>query len=44
MSHHLGLLVKAGLLSREQRGRWAWFRVDDERVEILRDALATQDT
>ncbi len=43
ISHHLSLLVKAGLLSREQRGRWAWFRVDDDRVEFLRDALATQD-
>lgn len=43
ISHHLGLLVKAGLLSREQRGRWAWFRVDDDRVEFLREALATQD-
>lgn len=28
VSHHLSLLVEAGLLVREQRGRWAWFRVD----------------
>lgn len=28
VSHHLTQLVNAGLLHREQRGRWAWFRVD----------------
>ncbi|CAN5367856.1 metalloregulator ArsR/SmtB family transcription factor [soil metagenome] len=27
VSHHLSQLVGAGLLEREQRGRWAWFRV-----------------
>jgi ArsR family transcriptional regulator, arsenate/arsenite/antimonite-responsive transcriptional repressor len=27
VSHHLSQLVAAGLLEREQRGRWAWFRV-----------------
>ena len=37
MSHHLTLLVKAGLLEREQRGKWAWFRVVPDRL----DALAT---
>ncbi len=35
VSHHLGLLVRAGILEREQRGKWAWFRVRSERlVEI----------
>jgi ArsR family transcriptional regulator len=39
VSHHLTILTDAGLLSREQRGKWAYFRVVPERVAILRDAL-----
>ena len=39
VSHHLTMLAEAGLLSREQRGKWAWFRVEPARVEILRAAL-----
>ncbi len=39
VSHHLSLLADAGLLTREQRGKWAWFRVDRDRVAVLRDAL-----
>lgn len=40
ISHHLSVLVKAGLLEREQRGKWAWFRVRPERLEELRSALS----
>jgi ArsR family transcriptional regulator len=40
VSHHLSILADAGLLTREQRGKWAWFRVVPERVAVLRDALA----
>ena len=40
VSHHLSLLADAGLLTREPRGRWAWFRVEAERIAVLRDALA----
>ncbi len=40
VSHHLSLLTEAGLLTREQRGKWAWFRVNRDRVAVLRDALA----
>ena len=40
VSHHLSLLADAGLLTREQRGKWAWFRIESERVAVLRDALA----
>ncbi|MCP3853730.1 MAG: helix-turn-helix transcriptional regulator [Actinomycetia bacterium] len=43
VSHHLALLVKAGLLSREKRGRWVWFSLDDEGLAFLRDALAAQE-
>jgi ArsR family transcriptional regulator, arsenate/arsenite/antimonite-responsive transcriptional repressor len=41
VSHHLKVLTDAGLLQREQRGRWAYFRVVPERLELLRGALAT---
>jgi ArsR family transcriptional regulator len=40
VSHHLALLVEAGLVTREKRGRWAWYSVDPERLSELRDALA----
>jgi ArsR family transcriptional regulator, arsenate/arsenite/antimonite-responsive transcriptional repressor len=42
VSHHLSLLAGAGLVSRHQRGKWAWFRVEADRVEVLRRALAPQ--
>ena len=32
VSHHLKLLVEAGILQREQRGKWAWFHVDQDRL------------
>ncbi|HZJ27081.1 MAG TPA: metalloregulator ArsR/SmtB family transcription factor [Acidimicrobiia bacterium] len=40
VSHHLTQLVKAGVLTRDQRGKWAWFRLRPERFEALRTALA----
>ena len=40
VSHHLSLLVDAGLLDREKRGRWAWYRVVPERLAMLRDILS----
>ena len=41
VSHHLKVLADAGLLEREQRGRWAYYRVVPERLELLRGALVT---
>ena len=41
VSHHLKVLAEAGLLEREQRGRWAYFRVCPEPIELLRGALVT---
>lgn len=32
VSHHLRQLVDAGVLEREQRGKWAWFRVSSGRL------------
>ncbi len=40
VSHHLGLLVAAGLLEREQRGKWAWFRLRHDRLGELSALLA----
>jgi ArsR family transcriptional regulator, arsenate/arsenite/antimonite-responsive transcriptional repressor len=40
VSHHLSVLVDAGLLSREKRGRWAWYRVVPERLAVLHAVLA----
>ena len=39
VSHHLSILVDAGFLSREKRGKWAWYRAVPERLEMLRSAL-----
>jgi ArsR family transcriptional regulator len=35
VSHHLKKLVHAGLLEREQRGKWAYFSLRPEGVERL---------
>lgn len=39
VSHHMKLLAEAGLVAREQRGRWAYYRVVDASLEALADAL-----
>lgn len=39
VSHHLTQLVDAGLLEREQRGKWAWFRVSNSQLASIRSAL-----
>lgn len=40
VSHHLKVLTNAGLLQREQRGVWAYFRVVSEGLRSVREALA----
>jgi ArsR family transcriptional regulator len=35
VSHHLTKLLDAGLLEREQRGRWAYFSLSRDAVETL---------
>lgn len=35
VSHHLRILTDAGLLRRESRGTWAWFSVNEERLQEL---------
>ncbi|MEM9034380.1 MAG: metalloregulator ArsR/SmtB family transcription factor [Actinomycetota bacterium] len=39
ISHHLSQLVKAGILEREQRGKWAWFRVRTPQLAALQESL-----
>jgi ArsR family transcriptional regulator, arsenate/arsenite/antimonite-responsive transcriptional repressor len=39
ISHHLKVLLNAGLVEREQRGSWAYFRVVPEQLAALRDLL-----
>jgi ArsR family transcriptional regulator len=39
VSHHLKVLTDAGLLEREQRGKWAYFRLRPEPLALLADAL-----
>jgi ArsR family transcriptional regulator len=40
VSHHLKVLTQAGLLERDQRGRWAYYRVNPEPLAALRSLLA----
>ncbi len=40
ISHHLGQLVQAGILEREQRGKWAWFRLRAGRLDAICTALS----
>ena len=39
VSHHLKVLLDAGLVEREQRGSWAYFRVAPDQLRVLRDLL-----
>lgn len=40
VSHHLKVLTEAGLLERERRGSWAWFRIVPARLEDVRAIFA----
>ncbi|MCW2770096.1 MAG: transcriptional regulator [Aeromicrobium sp.] len=39
VSHHLGLLVKAGLLSRTKRGTWSYYALVPGALPALGDSL-----
>jgi ArsR family transcriptional regulator len=39
VSHHLSMLVDAGLLTRQKRGKWAWYRIVPEQLAMVRDVL-----
>ena len=40
VTHHLQVLHRAGLLAREKRGIWVYYRVERSAIEALRAALA----
>ena len=40
ISHHLKVLHEAGLLDREKRGTWVWYRAVPSRLAGLREALS----
>ena len=39
VSHHLKVLLNAGLVEREQRGSWAYFRIVPDQLRTLRELL-----
>jgi ArsR family transcriptional regulator len=39
ISHHLKILVDAGIFTRTQRGRWAYYAIAQERLNALAAAL-----
>lgn len=41
LSHHLKKLTNAGIITREQRGRWAHYAVVPDVLDVARDYLGT---
>jgi ArsR family transcriptional regulator, arsenate/arsenite/antimonite-responsive transcriptional repressor len=39
VSHHMKILVDAGLVAREKRGLWVWYRLVPDRLDLLRAVL-----
>ena len=39
VSHHMKILVDAGLVEREKRGLWVWYRLVPSRLDALRAVL-----
>jgi ArsR family transcriptional regulator len=39
VSHHMKILVDAGLVDREKRGLWVWYRAVPSRLDALRTVL-----
>ena len=35
VSHHLKVLSEAGLIDREKRGTWAWYRINQDRWQQI---------
>ena len=42
ISHHLKALVEADLITREQRGKWAWFRLRPAALAEVVEALGSE--
>ena len=41
VSHHLKVLYEAGLLTKERRGTWIYYRILPEKLAMLRNALSS---
>ena len=41
VSQHMKLLVDSGLVSRDQRGKWAYYRVNEEALDRIATAVPT---
>ena len=41
VSHHLKVLVDAGVLAREQRGKWAYYRLVPDALDAVSRLIAT---
>jgi len=39
VSHHLRILHEAGLVSREKRGVWVWYRAETDELRRLAESL-----
>jgi ArsR family transcriptional regulator, arsenate/arsenite/antimonite-responsive transcriptional repressor len=39
VSHHMKILVDAGLIERDKRGLWVWYRLVPSRLDALRSVL-----
>ena len=42
ISHHTKILAEAGLIHGEKRGRWVWWQIVPERLDVIRDAIAVK--
>ncbi|NJL42029.1 MAG: winged helix-turn-helix transcriptional regulator [Leptolyngbyaceae cyanobacterium SL_1_1] len=40
ISHHLKVMYEAGLLEKERRGTWIYYRIVQDRLAVLRDILS----
>ncbi|GAA2807895.1 ArsR/SmtB family transcription factor [Crossiella cryophila] len=39
LSHHLKILVAAGILHRERRGTWSWYRIEPAALDRMNEVL-----
>ena len=42
ISHHMGVLRKAGLVEAEKHGSWMWYRRDEGALKDLAESLAAE--
>jgi ArsR family transcriptional regulator len=42
ISHHTKVLADAGLIRGEKRGRWVWWQLVPERLDVIRDSVAVK--